>query len=100
MIYYIYSITCNDEPDNFYIGSTNKFSARKHKHKKNTTNKRGKLYWCKLYEFIRSKGGWDKFTMTIISEHELDNKIDIRKIEQEIINDKKPLLNSINAFKK
>jgi hypothetical protein len=97
--YFIYSITYNNEPEFFYIGSTNNFSARKHKHKKNTTNKRGKLYWIKLYTFIRSKGGWDNFTIKIISEHELENKIDIRKIEQEIINDKKPFLNTKNSYK-
>jgi hypothetical protein len=97
--YFIYNIIYKNEPEYFYIGSTNNFSARKHKHKKNTTNKRGKLYWIKLYTFIRSKGGWDNFIIEIISEHELENKVDIRKIEQQIINDKKPLLNTKNSYK-
>ena len=97
--YFIYNIIYNNKPEIFYIGSTNNFIARKHKHKKNTTNKKGKLYWIKLYSFIRLNGGWDNFTINIISEHEFENKTEIRKIEQRIINERNPLLNSKNSYK-
>ncbi len=43
--YTIYKIIDNNNPEQFYIGSTLCFSRRKSHHKKNVTNKRGKRYW-------------------------------------------------------
>lgn len=95
--YFIYSINFNNEI--LYIGSTNNFSQRKHKHKKNTTNKRGKLYWLKLYLYIRENGGIDKFIFEILEKGEIENKIEIRKIEQTFLDKHKPLLNTKNSYK-
>ena len=52
---YIYKIENNNDKDQFYIGSTLNLSRRKSHHKKNVRNRVGKLYWCKLYVYIRNK---------------------------------------------
>jgi hypothetical protein len=95
--YFIYCIKFNNEI--LYIGSTNNFSQRKHKHKKNTTNKRGKLYWLKLYLYIRENGGIDKFIFEILENGEIESKEEIRKIEQTFLEKYKPLLNTKNSYK-
>jgi len=95
IIYKIYEI---ENQNQFYIGSTNRFSSRKSHHKKNVKNKVGKLYWCKLYSYIRQQGGWDKFQIIKIEEVEGD-KDALRRKEQEYITNLKPPLNSINSIK-
>jgi len=99
MKYYIYRINCKTVPLEFYIGSTNKFSSRKSNHKKSYKNKRSKKYWCKLYLFIRSNGGWDNFEMVIIEDGEVNIKVDILRKEQEYINSLCPTLNTNKACK-
>lgn len=97
MKYFIYCIKFENEI--LYIGSTNNFSQRKHKHKKNTTNKRGKLYWLKLYLFIRENGGIDKFIFELLENGETENKEEIRKIEQKFLDIYKPILNTKKSYK-
>jgi hypothetical protein len=104
MKYVIYEIRHKLIPTEFYIGSTNNFSSRKSKHKKNTTNKVSKLYWTKLYLFIRSNGGWDNVEMKPIFKGEcfgegLEKNLDIKQKEQYYIDLHKPTLNSIKSFK-
>lgn len=92
MKYYIYKIYKKDQPD-FYIGSTNNLSRRKSHHKKNTTNKVGKRYWCTLYQHIRKNGLWDAFTVDIIEAGTSDDFKFVRQREQYYINELKPTLN-------
>jgi len=99
MICYIYRIQDNNNPNQFYIGSTLHLSRRKSHHKKNVNNKRGKLYWCKLYLYIRNNGGWDNFTFTKIHEFPVNSIIECVNEEQAIINLLKPTLNSIKSSK-
>lgn len=104
MKYVIYEIRHKIIPTEFYIGSTNNFSSRKSKHKKNTTNKVSKLYWTKLYLFIRNNGGWDNVEMKHIFKGECiedasGRGLDIKQKEQYYIDLLKPTLNSIKSFK-
>jgi hypothetical protein len=99
MKYVIYRINCLTIPEEFYIGSSNKFTSRKSSHKKAHKNKRSKKYWCKLYLFIRSNGGWDNFEMVIIEDGELETKELILRKEQEYIDNLCPSLNSKRAIK-
>lgn len=94
---YIYKIQDNNDKSQFYIGSTLNISRRKSHHKKNVKNKVGKLYWCKLYLYIREHGGWDSFTFTKIHELEIEKITDGTKEEQAIINLLNPPLNSIKS---
>ena len=94
---FIYRIQDTNDPDQFYIGSTLKLSRRKSHHKKNVKNKVGKLYWCKLYLYIRQNGGWDSFTFSKIHEFEIEKLSDGTSQEQAIINLLKPPLNTIKS---
>ena len=96
---YIYKIQNNSDNDQFYIGSTLNLSRRKSHHKKNVKNKVGKLYWCKLYVYIRNHGGWDNFTFIKIHEKEIDCLSEGTCFEQSIIDELKPPLNTIRAHK-
>lgn len=96
---YIYKIQNNNDPNEFYIGSTLNLSRRKSHHKKNVTNKRGKLYWCKLYKYIRDNGGWDNFTFSKIHEMDVESLTFCVQEEQAIINILKPTLNTIKSSK-
>ena len=95
----IYEIRHKNIPDQFYIGSTKCFSSRMSKHKKNVKNRVGKLYWSKLYLFIRENGGWDNITMSVIFEDECESRDEIRQKEQYYIDWHKPTLNSCKAYK-
>ena len=97
MKYYIYRIQDNNNPDQFYIGSTLNLSRRKSHHKKNVRNKVGKLYWCKLYVYIRNNGGWDSFTFSKTHEIDINVLSEGTCFEQSIIDELNPPLNSIKA---
>jgi hypothetical protein len=94
---FIYKISDNNNINEFYIGSTLNLSRRKSHHKKNVKNKVGKLYWCKLYLYIREHGGWDSFTFSKIHEFDIEKLSDGTAEEQAIINLLKPTLNSIKS---
>lgn len=97
MKYYIYKIYNNNNKDEFYIGSTKNFSSRMSHHKKNVRNKVGKLYWCKVYQYIRANGGWDNFTKDIIEAGTCSDCKFIKQKEQYYITLHKPTLNSISS---
>ena len=83
MKYYIYKIIGKNNNEEFYIGSTNNFSARKSHHKKNVNNKVGKKYWCKLYQYIRANGNWENFEMVILEAGTCENKEYIKQKNEE-----------------
>lgn len=99
MSYIIYKIKQKDNEQMFYIGSTVNFSRRKSHHKKNVTNKCGKLYWSRLYKHIRENGKWDNFEMTIIEYVDITTGIGLKQREQQIIDELKPPLNTGTAYK-
>lgn len=92
-----YKIFKKDNPELFYIGSTLNFSRRKSHHKKNITNKVGKLYWTLLYKTIRDNGGWINFDMTKIYETE---NHELRFLEEQaLISIHQPPLNKNKSSK-
>jgi hypothetical protein len=96
---YIYRIQDNNDPEQFYIGSTLNLSRRKSHHKKNVRNKVGKLYWTRLYQYIRDHGGWDNFTFTKTHEIHIECLSEGTCFEQTIIDEFQPSLNSIRSSK-
>jgi hypothetical protein len=93
----IYKIYNPVNPEIFYIGSTKKFSSRKSNHKKYSKNKSSKKYNYPIYQYIRALGGWDNFVMEIYEKYPCNSKGEGLKREQEIIDELKPKLNTINA---
>jgi hypothetical protein len=65
----IYKIVCNDlNITDIYVGHTTNFIKRKYKHK--SMSKCGTI---KLYETIRSNGGWENWSMIQIEEYPCKN---------------------------
>jgi len=92
----IYKIVCNDlNITEVYVGSTTDFKRRKCQHKNNCNNINAKPYNLKLYQFIRSNGGWINFTMLEIEKYPCNNSNESKLRERyyyEILNSK---LNSL-----
>ena len=69
-----------------YIGSTCYYKERQINHKSNCNNPNNKNHNIKLYRFIRSKGGFDKFKFEIIEECSKEDKIELEKMYIEMYN--------------
>ena len=90
----IYKICCKDPSiTDIYIGSTCNFRARKAEHKFSCNNETCKEYNKRAYQFIRAHGGWDNFSMIMIHEASVENKLQKGKLEREFIEEMKPTLN-------
>ena len=60
----IYKICCKDiKIVDCYVGSTNDFDRRKGEHKRHCHNENHEKYNFPVYQFIRSHGGWDNWSM-------------------------------------
>lgn len=80
----IYKIVSNDlNITDVYVGSTTNFTKRKCKHKSNCNNINGKNYNLKLYQFIRSNGGWSNFSMIEIEKYNCSNGNEARSQERQ-----------------
>jgi len=66
----IYKIINFDFPDLIYIGSTTNFNNRRSAHKSHT-----KLSKSKLYETIRTHGGWESWKMIKICNYPCTSSI-------------------------
>ena len=90
----IYKIKCKDPLiTEFYIGSTRNFKQRGYQHKANSKKSN-----FKVYEFIRSNGGWDNFDMKLIRDKlGVNNRTDLITIEGQYQKLLKPALNKCIA---
>ncbi len=102
MKYVVYKIfSCNDNVNEFYIGSTTLFSSRKSHHRKTCNNRSNKAYHRPLYRYIRENGGFENFDFMVLETIEVENRSEGLKREQYWIDLLKPTLNiksSINNF--
>ena len=96
--YVMYKITCNDNENLIYIGSTTNFRVRKTLHKSRCHNENYKLYNSKIYENMRNNGGWTNFTMKPIEMYYSDSKIKAKIRENELMKELNCNLNTYNAF--
>lgn len=81
--YTFYKIVCKDESiTNCYVGQTTDFIVRYRLHKSKCTNPNSDKYNIKVYEFIRSNGGWDNWEMLEIETCICENDFEARKIER------------------
>lgn len=91
----IYKLCCNDtEIKDIYIGSTCNFTQRRWCHKSTCNNENGNAYNVKVYQFIREHGGFENWSMVMIHEQSVNNKLEKERLERTFIEDLKPSLNS------
>jgi hypothetical protein len=92
----IYKITCKDPSiSDVYVGHTTNFVQRKHSHKQSCVKEQ-----CKLYTTIRNNGGWDNWTMEIVSFFNCNDHYEARIKEQEYFELLHATLNSIEPMPK
>jgi hypothetical protein len=92
----IYKITCKDPNiKDIYVGHTINFVQRKSSHKQNCINSKSPNYKCKLYETIRSNGGWSNWKMEIIHFFSCGGLYEAKKVEQEYFTLLNANLNSV-----
>jgi len=66
----IYKLCCNDlNIKEIYVGSTTNFKDRKSKHKHSCNKEKSKAYNLKVYQYIRSNGGWDNWDMILLENY-------------------------------
>ncbi len=97
-VYVIRSKNVSDKTDNFYIGSTNNFDNRCISHKSRCNNVNDPKHNLKIYEHIRSNGGWDCFIMYSLFEMPYTTKDELYAAEQRYINFHLPGLNERRAL--
>ena len=95
----IYKITCKDPAiTDLYVGHTTNFVQRKNAHMYSCISPKTANHKCKLYETIRSNGGWSNWRMDIIAFFECDDLYAARTKEQEYYVSLKATLNSIEPL--
>ena len=91
---HFYKIVCrNTDIKDFYIGHTTDFKTRKGCHKRVCNNPNDQNHNSQLYKFIRDNEGWDNFDMIWIETKQLQNGMEARARERELIEQMKPSLN-------
>jgi spermidine/putrescine-binding protein len=89
----IYKIYCKNEIiTELYVGHTTNFIQRKYSHKISCNNLNNDL---KIYNVIRSNGGWDNWDMVEIAKYNCKDSTEARIKEQEHYNKLKSYLNLI-----
>ena len=95
---HFYKIICrNTNIKNIYVGHTTDFKTREGCHKRVCNNSNDKNYNLPLYKFIRENDGWDNFDMVLIETVSMENSLEARKRERELIEE---LNAEINYIKK
>ena len=79
----VYKLVCKDiNVKNVYVGSTCSYRLRQNNHKHNTTNPNGKKYNQYVYQIIRLNGGWENWDMVLIERCNVNDKLELLKIER------------------
>jgi hypothetical protein len=88
---YIYQLTCKTKDiSDAYISYTTNLTQRKYKHKRETLDN---TYQTKLYECIRTNGGWGNWKCIILEECSCDNENQAKELANSYIMKMKPNLN-------
>ena len=83
MEFIMYKIICNDiNITDCYVGHTIDFIGRRNKHKYDCNNKNSKNFNFKVYQFIRSKDGWNNWSMIEIENFKCNDNYEAYKRER------------------
>jgi hypothetical protein len=95
----IYKLCCNNlEIKEIYIGSTTNFNKRRNAHKSDCNNKEKRSYNLYVYQFIRSNGGFQNWSMVEIELFNARDKKNLHRRERYWIETEKSVLNQIRAY--
>ena len=94
----IYKIEHIENEDLVYVGHTTNFDKRKSEHKSSCKNGKSIVYNLKLYQMMRSNGGWDMFRMIEVEKYSCNDKREAGKRENDIMKELKPNMNMIRSF--
>jgi hypothetical protein len=79
----IYQIICKDENiTECYVGHTTDFPQRVRDHHSKCNNPESEKHHLKVYEFIRSNGGWNNWNMIEIETCNCENVYEAKAIER------------------
>ena len=93
---YFYKVVCNDIGiKDCYVGHTTDYTSRKCSHKARCINPLNLKRHYKRYEFIRTHGGWENWSMVLIDQCKCDNALEACKKERSFIEGLKATLNQI-----
>jgi hypothetical protein len=93
----IYKIECKDaNVKELYVGHTTNFRQRKNEHKYSCNNENCKSYDLKLYEMMRSNGGWDNWVIVEVEKYPCN---EARAPEFECYKQLNATLNMIRPFR-
>ena len=93
----VYKIWFDDAPDDFYIGSTKRtLSQRMSNHRFKC--RKGSGVGSKLYNIMREKGV-NNFKYILVDSSMVTCSDEQRKFEQKYMNELKPTLNTVRAFR-
>jgi len=91
---YIYRIWCLDtDIKDEYIGSTTNIRQRRCKHKSACNNSNDKSHNFRVYQFIRSHGGWPNWRVDSVEEVVFENKHELKRREGVVIQARGATLN-------
>jgi hypothetical protein len=92
----IYKIFCKDDTiKDLYVGHTTNFIQRKYTHKQACNNLDNKL---KIYNVIRSNGGWENWDMVEIAKYNCKDATEARIKEHQHYNEVNASLNSCPPY--
>jgi len=98
--YVFYKFVClNDDIESCYVGSTSNFKKRKSRHKFACHTEYFKDYNLKIYQTIRTNGGWDNWRMIQIGTKEQITKRQAEQIEEQYRKELKADMNERRAFR-
>ena len=95
----IYKIEHTDDENLVYVGHTTCFNKRKAQHKSCCKYENDRAFNYKLYEMIRSNGGWNNFKMIEIEKYPCKDKREAERRENEIMKDLKTNMNTLKSFR-
>ena len=94
----IYKIEHIENEDLVNVGHTTNFDKRKSEHKSSCKNGKSIVYNLKLYQMMRSNGGWDMFRMIEVEKYSCKDRREAERRENEIMKVLKANMNMRNSF--
>ena len=80
---YVYKLVCDDvNIAECYVGSTGNFNRRKHEHKSRCNNESDTNYNFRVYQFIRTNGGFENWSMIQVESMQFSEKRELTALER------------------